>query len=608
MKKKNIIKKIWLPILSIGILSSAIITTAVACKTNDKKSTQHYKIFPTYASQADILISLGIGVDYYPHQAYRHNEYDYMNVKSNNFANYILDKNDFQNQFKNKLSILLKDDTIRARTWWGIRFDSITNDATSEEYWTSKSGDLLFYDRYLLDGSHEDTGGNRHIINQPKVNQVIESDFKTSRDIYTNFSLQNANDLLKNNKSNILSSSLINAIQTNENNQYTSDVIYNYAYTFKKDLSLIEKLKDRTSILDWVINKDGLNTQPVFYASNDRQKDQKIASLYEKFIISKQLKQKGFTHLNYNNPNVSTNSYTSSSLHHHPVYEQTSAISGSAMYSGAMRDAILNWYKIASDLEEYSKTSSFNTNYENDDRKQPIQNAVSNIDEIARNLKQRLKDTRAFLKSINVVDQNYDPDTNNFDNTNSKTVAIIMNAPSNQGVSTIQSQSKYGFMYFDLGLKAPFPDTDLDNIKSSINEDSDSIDLASNPVFNMDDNGWWWNLGENRFSDVNTNMFKNQFDTTFLLISGNDILNNDKRTRLEFMNKNNGLNGIVNEDFNLWNDGIKSPIGYNMLLDRVIAQFKNQYTNTLDEKQTQLYLKANNWGSYWKTKFTNNEK
>lgn len=595
MKLKKKTKILLSSILATTIFTS-VATTAAAC--TKKESVSHYKIFPTYASQADLMISLGIDVDYYPHQAYRKNEYDYINVNGTKFNDYILDKNNFKENVKTKVSDLLKNAT-RAKTWWGIKNDSITNDNSSEEYWTSKSGNILIYDRFLLDGSHEDTGGNRHLINTPNVDVTIEGDFKTARDIYTNFSKEDGEAVLKRQKTNKLTTSLVDTIVDNEK-AYKGDLIYNYAYSFQKDLKLLQELKGKTNISQWLINADGSNKQPVFYASNDRTKDKKIAELYERFIIYNKLKETGFEKLNYLSKDVSLSEFKSI-LQHHPVYEQISTLSGAAMYTGAMRDAILNWYKIANELTNYSKTNKFKETFGNDKRKSKIENALVNVDEMATNLKERLTKIRNLFKAIGIVDPNYNPEQNNFDNTNSKTIGIVMVAPG-QGVSTIQTQSKYGFMYFDLGFKAPFPNTDLDSIKSTVNPETDEIDLKDNPVFNMDDNGWWWNLGENTFSQKNTEMFREQFDSTFVLRSDKDVFSEDNKTRLEVMNKNNDKTvGNFKEDFNLWNDGIKSPIGYNMLLDRVVNRLYNQYKK--DDSNKQLFEDAMNWGSYWNNKF-----
>lgn len=58
---------------------------------------------------------------------------------------------------------------------------------------------------------------------------------------------------------------------------------------------------------------------------------------------------------------------------------------------------------------------------------------------------------------------------------------------------------------------------------------------------------------------------------------------------------------IFDDNYELWNDGIKSPIGYNMILDSVIKIINKTIDPQLIQQNKQLLKEANDWGSYWKT-------
>ena len=104
--------------------------------------------------------------------------------------------------------------------------------------------------------------------------------------------------------------------------------------------------------------------------------------------------------------------------------------------------------------------------FKGDARLGKMKNALKNANSIAGNLDARLTAIKAYFKAIGAEN---------------KVVALTTVAPGG-GVSTIQTNSKYSFLFDRLGLKYPMPKNFKTITKVSGDKESPS-------VFSMDDNG-----------------------------------------------------------------------------------------------------------------------
>ncbi|GCE64098.1 hypothetical protein MHSWG343_11060, partial [Candidatus Mycoplasma haematohominis] len=109
--------------------------------------------------------------------------------------------------------------------------------------------------------------------------------------------------------------------------------------------------------------------------------------------------------------------------------------------------------------------------------------------------------------------------------TNSKTFTVLTYPPSafGAGEATIQSMSKFPFIYKDIGLKQPIPAnlTAASPAVSKAHDAAEDEDL-SHEIFSVDDNGWWWKIGSAHLDPTNLLEFRGQSDTVLILANEDD--------------------------------------------------------------------------------------
>lgn len=161
-------------------------------------------------------------------------------------------------------------------------------------------------------------------------------------------------------------------------------------------------------------------------------------------------------------------------------------------------------YHIAVGIDNYVNSNNFGLDFKDDFRSKHLKYALNNVGLIGANLKTRLQAVRGYLQKIGVVDPSFNPEQKNFTNNQSKVLAIVTAPPSSGGAgnATIQTISKFGFIYSDLGLKQPLPVdaqnkplsldfTQPNGVKYAGQNNKLPEDKRGTELFNIDDNGWW---------------------------------------------------------------------------------------------------------------------
>ncbi|WP_303923644.1 Vmc-like lipoprotein signal peptide domain-containing protein [Ureaplasma parvum] len=635
--------------ISIVIGTTTIISSCTKKTSTNVQEQIKYDIMPTYTSQADNLLALGITPDYYPQQMYwkKNAPYDYLNPQKPNYQRWFYQKDDFANKFKEKLIDLEKNIKQYGTTWWSFSGNTY-GEGVSEEYWNKNKGKLVYYDRYLIDNSHFERAKKTLVAHGgPISNQktAIPVDFKMSRDFYLTL---NKNDILnfKNDPNSLLRKSLLLGLEYKDKEKGELNELYNYSYFADK----LNKNYFNAETFDGInFNNSAFkkrilegNDIPIFYTEakwkDPKSLNSKIYEAFKTVVLTKKVRESGLNKLNYDPflPVAKQDSYVTSILQHHPIYEQNMRWDGGTqVYLGTMRDSLLYLYDIAYATTKYAYSEEAKIDFKDNLAKlEPLKKALFNANQIANNLINRLNKMRLYFQAIGVVDKNYNPNLKQFDNTNSKTLGLLTTSQ-NSGSSTLQTQSKYGFLYYDLGFKAPKPILKKDEwteLLEDVNgkqllchrhgngqihcfggDNQDGAQIDKNIVgslFNMDDNGWWWNLGEGSLSASNFAKFNSEFDY-LIKISYQNLedfhSNNLSRPQKELImsliksNYDDPANRIFDDNYELWNDGIKSPIGYNMILDSVIKIINKTIDPQLIKQNEQLLKEANDWGSYWKT-------
>lgn len=282
---------------------------------------------------------------------------------------------------------------------------------------------------------------------------------------------------------------------------------------------------------------------------------------------------------------------------HHPIYEQQEELGGAPMFEGAMRDNSLYLYDLASKVDNaFTKnisevgTQALLAKFKDDSRLTKFQNALENADKINSDLRARMAKIKVLVDKLAAKNNNAAP-----------TFGIVTIAPGG-GVSTIQTSSKYSFLYKELGFSQPLPNAmPNDNLNTDGTFNTDSF-------FNMDDNGWWWNIStpgqETRISDERVTKF-GKFNYGVLTTNDkqyNGVLNdNDKDTLGKLFGTDHSGLASKKRDYNLWNEGLKTPFVMHMILDEIVNQIK---ADAKAAGATDDEIKAaNNWGNYFTQDF-----
>ena len=317
--------------ISIVIGTTTIISSCTKKTSANVQEQIKYDIMPTYTSQADNLLALGITPDYYPQQMYwkKNSPYDYLNPQKPNYQKWFYEKDDFANKFKEKLINLEKNIKQYGTTWWSFSGNTY-GEGVSEEYWNKNKGKLVYYDRYLIDNSHFERAKKTLVAHGgPISNQktAIPVDFKMSRDFYLTL---NKNDILnfKNDPNSLLRKSLLLGLEYKDKEKGELNELYNYSYFADK----LNKNYFNAETFDGInFNNSAFkkrilegNDIPIFYTET-KWKDPKSlnSKIYEAFktvVLTKKVRESGLNKLNYD-PFLSTtkqDSYVTSILQHHP--------------------------------------------------------------------------------------------------------------------------------------------------------------------------------------------------------------------------------------------------------------------------------------------------
>lgn len=647
-----------------------------------------FKILANYNGQADLLLSLQIPPDYYPLQFKEKRLRDYLvNPQDYLITNHLTsdDKKVIKQQIKNRFTNLLKQVTTFGPSLWNNAIYNSGDVSRNVEFWTTKKVDLMFMERFVLDDFKSILSS---ALVLPEYKNLIETNFRASRDQFTTFSKNVFAKIENNNHSDDQDSKLALMLSKwlQDAPDEDPDALYRYASYMRFWQRQIESNKaelKKAGMFDWVANYNEnsnsfkiTNYKPIFFPESQKmakehQYDQKLAALYQKVIFDsdsekKIQQQKPGWQLNYltNFPPKIVNQ-----RYHHPAFEQQADPGSSPAAEGSQRDAMIYLYQLANGINGYVKkfSTDFQASFQGDPRQQFLQHALHNVSWISHDLKNRLKAIRTYFQKIQVVDENYNPENNNYDTTNSKIVSIVTYPPTTGGAgnATIQTISKFAFIYHDLGLKQVLPLEEKTNNSSSdpkvmeldYTKDNSVKYAGYNPdgdrekgyeLFNIDDNGWWWNLGDAHKDTSNLKHFVNSSDTVIItattqdwnrITGADDSITSGARV-LSSIAKNSHITTFKNSDINnydhhlpnakkdnnypvnhveygLWNEGLRSPFAVNMVLDQLVSIIQNQYDHNLlnqyqdssinnqQDNNQSLYQKAMDWGCYWKDYFIN---
>lgn len=615
----------WKPIV-LSLSAASIVATPIIVVSVLKPivKMKKYKILPTYTGQADQLIALGIAPDYYPVQLNEKHAYKYL-TDPRVYMDVQHEVNpDFARKFEDKIKSLFSQISEVGRTWWNMNAEKNDNTNPNKEYWTTKEGKITLYEHYLLDD-------DKKIIDNeesPSYDASIQTNFRWSADPYTRISEENIKNIEKNETETIhpingripirklyLEFQRILGLKTkviNSNGTWTYNIIPDMWRGENNEDFVVDKnrwlgnealFNDAYFALKWHINfldnpelaegGDGANFSSFICQKNDRSvfnlnraDDEQLAKIFEQATISNKLKQAGLTHINY----------PYKTLRHHPIYDAQTRVGEAPIYEGARRENMLYLYNLASQLTHTVKGQDLNGNllkdtslrdklrsdFIGDDRWEKMENALENANKIAGNLNERLNAIKEYFKAINV---------------SGKTIALITIAPGG-GVSTIQTNSKYSFIFDKTGMKYAMPKPE---VWSKLNE------YKIGGLFSMDDNGWFWDIGTGENDLKNAKAFENQADLEILTVRDKEWagMTDQMKLNLSLIEKGNTNLADKKANYDLWNEGLKTPFVINMILDDYVKKIEDLAPKYLIEANKNKQLKALNWGKYWTDEFIN---
>ena len=697
----------------------APIATVVACGGEQK--TEHFNLLPTYTGQEDQLIALGIHADYYPLQLNEDHPYGYL---TNPGQYMVMQNDGFKKKFAARVKNLMpkrvgtgwwNQDALNSGergsdpSYWQSKDAGVL---LYEHY-------LLDDDRKIIDNSkapkHKIQAAvqtNFRSSRDPytRINKGVFFGWDLEGDELKRLSTASSNkkmtilgqqaDVTPNDAKVIIAmrakrAELV-AAAANGATSANSDWFYNdwyfvdsYHRMFLDNEDFQGKKVDANGVvsdsgkangkafLAWLI--DSTTTSP-FTTSVDHvnghdntEVNGDIRALFDASTFQSEEAKGG----------IAPHSNGGSALPkgHHPIYEQQDGKIGAApMFEGAVRDNQLYLFNVAWQLDNlvtygtpYGRqhiADMEKTGYKQVKSLDGIATSVADANKIrdyvrgslspsqvtesmaafenslaiTAELKTRMKAMKSYFGKIGV---------------NGKTFGLLTIAPGH-GVSTIQSMSKYSFIYDGLGFKQPLPKslhalatgaktftdgwgkkyktaTDHTLIPSTPGENAYLIQSGDDkgkvrsdaPVavqqavgaakdgkatlFNMDDNGWYWTVGETgHLNGGQLGEFAGQFDYGFIAgrddnfkseVAANDI-NKAAVKALWKIPKDSDKIKDVRVDYDLWNEGLKTPFVLHMLLDQIMQQVeaKNGITesNIVSKGSTVVERNAaKNWGNYF---------
>lgn len=626
-------------ITSLTIASTlAPMAAVVSCSSNDEQGNiRKYHLLPTYTAQADQLISLGIKPDYYPLQLDQNKIFNYLSNPSQFME---VQSEEFKRDFSNKIQTLLPKD--RGSSWWNQQALNDGERGSDPEYWQHISGDVVLYEHYLLDDGLKKLSYSTSPKHKPYWRTFIETNFRESRDPFTRMPRSIMEALLDQDSYDLAPQSVKNevkklldvarTIEEVDPNRKAVDGkpmptgyvllpapedkswIYNdfvYARHFHENY-LDNNDFQSSSVKGLILNlnpldSNGMDSRATDWVFNkDSSIDKKVAKLfYESTYKPEEEGIKNISKLAYFGP--------TRQKRHHPVYEQQEEIGGAPMFEGAQRENLLYFYNTADKLQNaFSPAKPLPSNATlNEVKEHEISNSalefLKNTFDVPRfnkmahareNANLIIEQVKTRMKAIRkLVDAAHNP-----------VYGIFTLAPG-AGKSTIQSSSKYSFLYNELNFKQPSP-TNLDDMTSSKEaiENNTPGGGDENAFFNMDDNGWWWNLNDDSGLINRSGHFKNQFDMGALTanqIQFDNLKQSDKQA-IASMYKDISVDKLsdIQVSYNLWNEGLKTPFVIHMILDHITKQLLDKYPTEINASLSSAEIQAaKNWGSYFTDTF-----
>lgn len=687
--KKN---KLKIAAMSVGTIGTIVAPVASLVACGGKTEVRHFNLLPTYTGQIDQLIALGVHADYYPLQLEATAPYEYL-LNPGKFM--VKQSDEFKAKFQKRLADLMPK--TKGTSWWNQQaLDSKEDKGSDPSYWQQQEGGVVLYEHYLLD---DDAKVIDSSIAPKHVDEaVVQTNFRSSRDPYTRIP-----------KAVFFGWDLTDAEVDAIIAGTTKDVTINIkkkpetVTVTAADAKVIKNLRDKRhefytntdektkGTSDWLYNDYYFvdNFHRMFLDNADFQN-----SDFAEWIIDSSVKNpfdSNKTNAGYIKQLFDASTFQSDEIKggvgpssvvaaHHPIYEQQEGEIGAApMFEGAMRDNQLYLFNLSwqlSNLAEYgtpfgqSHLASLPDTIAADKRDNTIKLAQSkeeanlvknqvaksltttqlaevkaaftNANKISSDMHKRLTALKTYFEALKTAAGQKDK----------LTYGLLTIAPG-AGQSTIQTMSKYSFIFNELGFAQPMaknvaklaagadkftkawtsagtnPYLTADAEGALLVNDTDADvkeAVGSDALFNMDDNGWFWVLGEK--TDLDTEKMK-QFDNQFDLGSiaarqtnFDSTLSQDKASNApvaaNMFKAGKGKTGddAVNflkgnqVDYDLWNEGLKTPFVMHMILDKIELQMEQWYeahkpttgARTLADIQKDAaskYTEATSWGTYF---------
>lgn len=686
-------RKIKLAAMSIGTIGTIVAPVASLVACGNKSEVRHFNLLPTYTGQEDQLIALGIHADYYPLQLEASAPYEYL---TNPGKFMVKQSQEFKDKFQKRLADLMPK--TKGTSWWNQQaLESKEDKGSDPSYWQQQEAGVLLYEHYLLD---DDAKVIDSSITPKHVDEaVVQTNFRSSRDPYTRIpkAVFFGWDL---------SDAEVAAIIAGTDKDVT--INGDKVTVTKADAQVIKNLRDKrnefvTTIStnkgesDWLYNDYYFvdNFHRMFLDNTDFQK-----SDFAKWIIDYS-KTNPFdsdkTNAGYIKQLFDASTFQSDEIKggvgpsskvaaHHPIYEQQEGEIGAApMFEGAMRDNQLYLFNLSwqlSNLAEYgtpfgqSHLASLPNTIAADKRDNTIKLAQSKEEarlvreHVAKSLTAtQLTEVKAAFTNANKISSDmhkrldalktyFEALKKEAGKTDKLTYGLLTIAPG-AGQSTIQTMSKYSFIFNELGFAQPIaknvkdladgaakftaawePDgtnqyltADKDKEGALLVNDTDKAvksAVGSDALFNMDDNGWFWVLGEK--TDLDTEkmkQFDNQFDlgsiaarqTNFDATLTNDKASNAPAAAHMFKagQKKTGDDAVKflkdsQVNYDLWNEGLKTPFVMHMILDKIELQMEQWYEANkpatgaksladIQKETANKYDEATSWGQYFSSDY-----
>ncbi|OAL10083.1 iron ABC transporter substrate-binding protein [Candidatus Mycoplasma haematobovis] len=598
----------------------------------------HYKIMVNYNGQADLLLSLQIFPDYYPYQFKKTTLYDYLT----NVNDYLVvnehtspEKKKLKEGLQKRLDDLLGNVKEFGPSLWNEDLYETGLVFKNDQQWSNRSTSILFLEQFIAD---DFVDINESTNSLPAYKDLIITNYRAARDPYTIFSKKVfkcfEEDAVKTVSS---SEEQCDVGQGQGQGKQLAEKFKQYIKDYSQDkINSLYRFGKYIYFWNNLFKKAGSNLKELGVESwikkenlfaLEKEQDKEIADRYSKIIFGPEETKKLDEWSSSSSSGTFKSNYllasnTGISLVHHPALEQTTLPGSAPLAEGSQKEVIVFLFQFAALIDEYvkRKNGNFKTDFAGDPREDFMKSALQNAKVMAKNLEDRISNIRKYFQKIEVVDPSFDPSklstTSPINNNKSKAFAIVTYPPSSFGAgeATIQSMSKFPFLYTDIGLRQVFPT----NLKKT---NGDHISWEDE-IFSVDDNGWWWKIGNVNLDSSNLFQFENQADSLLVLANPEDwnLINDKNAVTLKSLGtllkgEKDIDAGKVNKEkypvsynkYHLWNEGLRSPIALNLLLDNLVNIFQRQYdpkfVKSKGENQNGCYAKAMDWGNYWHEAF-----